>query len=88
MVATAAGLWLSLGRSGPWWARAAGMALLLLPHVVGAPLPEGADLAPPPLTKAFALWSVATNLMFWMVLGALCGLLRDRAPQPRAPAGG
>jgi predicted cobalt transporter CbtA len=53
---------------------------MLLPHGVGAPMPQGEDVVPQALMRDFALLSVATNLLFWLVLGALCGWLRDRPP--------
>jgi cobalt transporter subunit CbtA len=81
VIATAFGLWMACRQSGNWGARAGGVALMLLPHAIGAPAPDGQDVVPPALMHDFALLSVATNLLFWLVLGALCGWLRDRAPR-------
>ena len=87
VVATALGLWTICRPTGHWASRAGGVALLLLPHAVGAPVPDGEDVVPPALMRDFAVLSVATNLLFWVVLGVLCGWLRDRAPRrPEAVA--
>lgn len=79
--ATAAGLALMLwARAWPW--RAAGAVLLLLPHVIGAPRPatiEGGAL-PAPLAAEFAIASLAVAAIFWIVLGAVSGLLQRRLP--------
>lgn len=79
--ATAAGLALMLwARAWPW--RTAGAVLLLLPHVIGAPRPatiEGGAL-PAPLAAEFAIASLAVAAIFWMVLGAVSGLLQRRLP--------
>jgi len=78
VIATAFGLWMIFRLPGNWGTRAGGVALLLLPHAIGAPIPVGEDLAPPGLVRDFALLSIGTNLLFWLVLGALCGWLRER----------
>jgi cobalt transporter subunit CbtA len=77
VLATAIGLWLLSGRHA-WWPRVLGLLALVLPHVVGPPPPDGADVIPTELMRDFALLSVATNLLFWLVLGALCGWLLER----------
>ena len=91
VVATAAGLWLIAARAqswwSPWWNWVAGLILVLLPHAVGAPMPhgmpDGADVVPPMLIRDFVRMSLATNLLFWIVLGVVCGALMDRAAQGR-----
>jgi cobalt transporter subunit CbtA len=82
VLATAGGLWLI---SRPAWStRLLALVLLLLPHAIGAPPSAGADLVPPSLALRFAFTSVATNLVFWLALGALCGALLGRlTPQVR-----
>ena len=68
-----------LGRK-PFWL-AAGGALLLLPHLVGAPAAPGeASAVPAELAARFAVASLATSLLFWLVLGAASGALYRRGP--------
>lgn len=48
--------------------------LLALPHVIGAPHPEGfSGVAPPELAAAFAARSLGVGLIAWAALGALAG---------------
>lgn len=48
--------------------------LLALPHVIGAPHPEGfSGVAPPELAAAFATRSLGVGLIVWAALGALAG---------------
>lgn len=76
---SAGGLWLLVfRRSVP--AVVGGLALLLLPHLVGAPHP--ADIASPvPATLAaeFAVASLVVSALFWAAVGGLLGLALDRA---------
>lgn len=85
VVATAAGLWLVCSPGGTWWSRTAGLLAIVVPHVIGAPTPDGADVVPPDLMRDFARLSVATNLVFWIVLGALCGWFRGREGAAHRP---
>lgn len=73
VAATAAGLaLLFLQRRAVWVA--AGVALLVLPHLVGAPRPaEMTSLAPASLAHEFVVVATITSLLFWAVLGALTG---------------
>ena len=77
-IATAAGLWCvlfprSLG------AKLLGLALLALPHLVGAPQPSQVDDAvPADMARAFALGSLAISAVMWLILGALTPLLLHR----------
>lgn len=58
----------------------AGGGLLLLPHIVGAPIaPEDASSVPAELAARFAVASLATSLLFWLVLGAASGALYQRS---------
>jgi cobalt transporter subunit CbtA len=69
--ATAAGLWLLFIRPKPW-APFIGVALLLAPHIFGAPNPaETASSVPPHLAATFAANSLALNLLFWSLIGYL-----------------
>lgn len=76
-VATVVGLAvLLLGRPG--WAKGLGVALLIVPHLIGAPQ-QAARFGPPPeLAQAFILWSGLVAAVFWLVLGASSGWLFAR----------
>lgn len=77
-LATAGGLGLIAFGRGPTW-RAAGIAVLVLPHLVGAPLPA-ADAAGPSaqLGARFAAASLVIAAIFWAVLGSLGGWIYQR----------
>ncbi len=79
IVATAFGLWLSCGAGRPWWSRLAGVAVLAVPHVLGAPPPDGEDVVPRDLMVRFAWLSVTTNLLFWLILGVVAGWVQGRS---------
>ena len=76
---SAGGLWLLVfQRSVP--AVLGGLALLLLPHLVGAPHPaEIASPVPATLAAEFAVASLFVSALFWTATGALLGLGLDRA---------
>ncbi|WP_375741258.1 CbtA family protein [Pseudomonas boanensis] len=78
---TAVGLALiAFGRH--WILRVAGLALLLIPHVVGAPQPEvHSSLAPQALTHEFIAASLITNALFWVALGWAAAWLYQRHTQ-------
>jgi cobalt transporter subunit CbtA len=58
----------------------AGVALIVLPHAYGAPQPaEYASAAPEGIAHRFIAAVMMTSLLFWAALGALTGLLYDRA---------
>ena len=83
VAATAGGIWLIFGtaRTSPartWSLWAAGVALLILPQLLAVPASLEADPIPAALKREFAALSVATNLLFWIVLGALCGFAHGR----------
>jgi len=64
---------LGLTRGWPW--KAVGIALIALPHLIGAPHPEiHSALAPPELLQTFIVATAVTNAVFWMVLGAGCAI--------------
>jgi cobalt transporter subunit CbtA len=55
------------------------VVLLIAPHIIGAPLPPSHDTAVPmDLHARFVNAVYATNLVFWAVLGALSGVIRER----------
>ncbi|MFI4988919.1 MAG: CbtA family protein [Alphaproteobacteria bacterium] len=58
----------------------AGIALLVLPHLVGAPQPaEYRSLAPELLAHQFVVAAVVTSLLFWLALGSLTGFFYKRS---------
>jgi cobalt transporter subunit CbtA len=73
VLGTAAGLAL-LVFARPWAIRMAGVVLLVLPHLVGAPQAEiHSSTAPAELVESFIVAAVVTNLVFWLALGGLLG---------------
>ena len=77
-VSTAGGLWLLVfRRSSPW--TIAGLALLVVPHLVGAPQPqELGGSAPPEIAAHFVAASLVTAAVFWTGLGWLAGTFWNR----------
>ena len=73
--ATAAGLWLIVfGRY--WWAVAIGIAVIVLPHAVGAPQPERiGGPVPPELAGHFAAASIVSSAILWGALGWFAGAI-------------
>lgn len=86
VVATAAGLALiAFRRSLPL--AILGVALIVAPHVIGAPQPESHDSPiPADLHHSFVVAVTISNLVFWVVLGAVAGFVRSRfmGEQPQA----
>ena len=61
-------------------ARVAGVALLIAPHLYGAPQPTDISSAVPAyLAGEFVVATLATTLFFWLVLGLAMGWFMDRA---------
>ena len=57
-----------------------GLALIVLPHVVGAPKPESFETAVPGgLHHDFIAAVIVSSFIFWAVLGGTAGYLRSRA---------
>ncbi|QPC86643.1 cobalt transporter [Mesorhizobium sp. NBSH29] len=78
VLATAGGLALLAFRNSLPFALL-GVALIVAPHIIGAPQPVSHGTAvPAELLRRFVVAATLTNLMFWMVLGAVVGLLRSR----------
>jgi cobalt transporter subunit CbtA len=76
--ATAAGLALLLLRRSPWTA-VAGLCLIALPHVVGAPHLEDVHTdVPEALSRRFAVAVTLTSLLFWVLLGSLTSIAYRR----------
>ncbi|HEX6979126.1 MAG TPA: CbtA family protein [Alphaproteobacteria bacterium] len=76
-LASAAGL-AGLAFARPVWAKALGLAFLVIPHVIGAPRPEGAGVVPAELAAEFVVASLLAAAMFWLVLGGVSGWLHRR----------
>ncbi|WP_320203201.1 CbtA family protein [Agrobacterium rosae] len=78
-LATAGGLWLLAFKRTPWIAVVA-VALIVSPHLIGAPLaPEGEHaLAPESLERQFVVAAVITSFVFWALLGSLSGVAAKR----------
>ncbi|CCV07604.1 Cobalt transporter, subunit CbtA [Mesorhizobium metallidurans STM 2683] len=78
VVATAAGLGLLAFRKSLPLALLA-VALIVAPHIVGAPQPDSFETAiPEGLHHQFVVAVTLTNLAFWLVLGAVVGVVRGR----------
>ncbi|CAM4010779.1 Cobalt transporter [Pseudomonas reidholzensis] len=79
--ATATGLAL-LVFAQHWLLKVLGVALLVLPHVIGAPQPQVHEsLAPEALETQFKIASWLTNAAFWVALGLLSAWLFRRSRQ-------
>jgi cobalt transporter subunit CbtA len=78
VAASASGLALIVyGRSV--FAIGAGVALLLAPHLIGAPQPVSYESPiPEGLHHSFVVAVVLTTLVFWVLLGGLAGYFRER----------
>jgi cobalt transporter subunit CbtA len=78
VAATAGGLALITFRRALPFA-AVGLALIVAPHIVGAPQPPSYETAiPEGLHHKFVVAVTMTNLVFWAVLGIAAGALRAR----------
>lgn len=71
----AAGLWLAAFARRPGW-RMLGLALVIVPHVVGAPLSMGSGHED---SRAFIRATYVTNAALWLMLGVLMGGIGKRA---------
>lgn len=76
--ATAAGLWLLVAPPRPWL-RLAGVALLLAPHLAGAPQPPAVPAGEAAVLARSFLWaSLAATAALWATLGVAAGWLLGR----------
>ena len=76
--ATAVGIWLMFRTEGGIWL-AAGLALIALPHIVGAPhIHEFKSTAPAELAGHFTSTSLALHAVLWIAVGALSGFFWQR----------
>ena len=77
-ICTASALWLIVFRRSPIWAAVA-VALLVAPHLVGAPDLAGAVTeVPPQLSHRFVVSVLVTTLLSWTLLGTLTGYFGRR----------
>jgi cobalt transporter subunit CbtA len=84
VIATAGGLALVVfGRSA--LLALAGVALVVAPHVIGAPQPDShVSPVPADLHHNFVVATTVASLIFWVALGALAGFFRQRVAIPAA----
>lgn len=78
VVATAIALWLFFGKGVPKLVRALGIIVLILPHLIGAPIATGENVVPVQLIHRFTLLSIITTGMFWLLLGFMGGFVYRR----------
>ena len=79
VAATAAGLWALIFRYGAAWI-AFGLALMAMPHLLGAPHPTSFGGAiPAELASQFVAASMVTAAIFWCALGWLSGTFWQRS---------
>ena len=70
-----------------WALKLLAVAIVLVPHVFGAPQPlVHSSLAPQELESQFKIASQLTNLAFWLALGVISTWLFRRSPQDQYPA--
>ena len=86
-LATAGGLALLVFHRSPLWAVVA-VALIIAPHLIGAPQPEeAATLVPEDLHHRFVVAVTVTSFLFWVALGVLVGLVLRAVPPGPATVG-
>lgn len=62
-------------------------ALILVPHIIGAPpQPEAASAVPAHLATAFAASALTTSAVFWLLVGPLIGFFNELLSRAEAPA--
>ncbi|HWH86238.1 MAG TPA: CbtA family protein [Pseudomonas sp.] len=83
---TAVGLAL-IAFSRHWLMKILGVAILAVPHVIGAPQPQvHSMLAPEALATQFKIASQLTNIAFWLALGLISAWLFRRKNPGQYPA--
>ena len=81
--ATAGGLCLLAFRSTAW-AAVLGLAMIALPHLIGAPLaPESHSDVPAALSHRFIVVVTLTSLLFWALLGVATSIAFERISRPQ-----
>lgn len=83
VLVTAMGLWIIAFQPNRY-VKLFAVALLVLPHVFGAPQPQVHEgLAPAALRSAFVYTSLGTNAIFWVVLGMLSAYFFNRLSESK-----
>ena len=78
VVATSFGLWAILQKKTPGWI-GAGVAAILIPHLIGAPHPEAAMTdVPAGLAAQFVSASLSASALLWICVSSLSGLAFSR----------
>ena len=81
--ATAGGLGL-LALNPAAWSAVLGLALIALPHLIGAPLaPESHSAVPAALSHRFIVVVTLTSLLFWALLGVATSVAFERISRPQ-----
>jgi predicted cobalt transporter CbtA len=81
--ATAGGLCLLAFRHTVW-AAVLGLAIIALPHLIGAPLaPESRSDVPAALSHRFIVVVTLTSLLFWALLGVATSITFERISRPQ-----
>lgn len=72
------GACLLLAKTRAGWAFAVAIALVVVPHIIGAPAaPDEPSAVPAHLATEFAAITLGTSLVFWLLLGTLFGKFND-----------
>lgn len=67
-----------LAKTRASWAIAVAIALVAVPHIIGAPAaPDEPSGVPAHLATEFAAVTLGTSLVFWLILGVVFGKLND-----------
>jgi predicted cobalt transporter CbtA len=78
VLATATALLIFAFRQQIYW-MLAGLALLIAPHIYGAPhLATHESVVPANLAAEFVVATIVTSFLFWLVLGGTLGWLGQR----------
>jgi len=60
-----------------------GVALIIAPHIIGAPQPAShSSPIPHELHRQFVVMTTLSNLIFWLILGGISGYFRTRFFEP------
>jgi cobalt transporter subunit CbtA len=85
--ATAAGIWLIFASQRGTAAAIAGIALIALPHIIGAPVAhEFASTVPAELAGHFTATSLAVHAVLWVLVGTAAGYFWERLGRSQALA--
>ncbi|HQZ14060.1 MAG TPA: CbtA family protein [Devosia sp.] len=77
-VATGAGIFI-IAKWQNWTAIGIGAVLMVLPHIIGAPVaPDEPSAVPAHLATSFAASAFAASALFWLTVGPLLGWLNQR----------